>query len=294
MQPIVPCLWFDTSAEEAVNLYTSLFADSSIEKTARYNKESAQVSGQREGAVMTIVFRLAGQDFMALNGGPYYKFSPAISLFVNCASADEVDALWAGLLPGGTVMMDLMAYPFSPKFGWLQDKFGVSWQINLGARTQKINPFLMFVNANHGKASEAMDFYVAHFDNASVETRQLWGAGSPEPEGALKQGIFSLDGYEFRAMESAMNHAFAFTGAISFIVYCDSQHDIDRHWDFLSGNGGKESMCGWLEDRYGVGWQIVPAALGKWMEDPKRAGDVMKAMLPMRKLDMEKLEQAAR
>ncbi|NUM55839.1 MAG: VOC family protein [Candidatus Hydrogenedentes bacterium] len=294
MQRITPCLWFNNNIEDAIGLYTSLFDGSSIGKTARYGKEAADVSGQKEGAVMTMMFTLGGQEFMGLNGGPYYQFTPAISLFVNCATADEVERLWAGLSQDGLVMMPLDKYPFSEKFGWVQDRFGVSWQINLGARKQKINPFLMFVKDKHGKAGEALEFFVSIFDNAKIESVQRFGPGEHEPEGAVKQGIFTLDGYEFRAMESAMDHRFSFTGAISFIVHCDSQEEVDRYWAKLSGSGGKESMCGWLEDQFGISWQIVPRVLEKLMEDPKGGRLAMQALLQMRKLDIKALEAAAR
>lgn len=294
MKGITPCIWFNNRTEEAVNLYTSLFEKSSIGKTARYSKEAAQATGQQEGAVMTIMFTLAGQEFMGLNGGPYYKQTPAISFFVNCATAEEVDKLWEGLSKDGTVLMPLDKYPFSEKFGWCQDKFGVSWQINLGARAQKIGPFVMFYGDNHGRAEEAMNFFASIFENSKIETAMPWGPNQHDPEGTLMQGIFTLGGYEFRAMDNAYKHEFPLTGAISFFVNCESQQEIDHYWDNLTGSGGRESMCGWLEDRYGISWQIVPAALGKWLENPNAAPKVHHAVMQMRKLDYKTLEDAAK
>ncbi|MCC6793542.1 MAG: VOC family protein [Candidatus Hydrogenedentes bacterium] len=294
MQGITPCIWFNNNIEEAVSLYTSLFENSSTGNVMRYGKEAAQATGQQEGAVMTIVFTLAGHEFMGLNGGPHYKLTPAISFFVNCATAEEVDKLWEGLSKDGMALMPLDKYPFSEKFGWCQDKFGVSWQINLGARPQKISPFVMFYDKNHGKAEEAMTFFVSIFEHAKVESAMHWGPDQHDPEGTLMLGIFTLDGYEFRAMDSAYKHEFPLTGAISFFVNCESQAEIDHYWDKLSGSGGKESMCGWLEDRYGISWQIVPAALGKWMENPKTAARVHHAVMQMRKLDYKTLEDAAK
>lgn len=294
MQRITPCLWFNNNIEEAVNLYTSLFPDTSVGKIARYGKEGAAVSGQKEGDIMTMMFTLSGQEFMGLNGGPYYTFTPAVSLFVNCESEAEIDALWAGLSKGGMALMELAKYPFSEKFGWLQDKFGLSWQLNLAPRKQKIAPFVMFVKDKHGRASEAMEFLASVFNDGKIVKIDRWAAGEHEPEGTVKHGVFELGGLEFMAMDSAMDHQFGITGAISFIVDCESQDEVDYYWDRLTGSGGKESQCGWLEDRFGISWQITPTVLGKLMEDPKGGARVAQAMFRMRKLDIATLEAAAR
>lgn len=120
-QRITPFLWFDTQAEQAANFYVSVFDNSKILTSTRYSKESAQASGQPEGSVMTIAFQLDGQDFTALNGGPTFKFTEAISLVVHCQSQAEVDRYWDKLSAGGD--------PAAQQCGWLKDKFGVSWQI---------------------------------------------------------------------------------------------------------------------------------------------------------------------
>jgi predicted 3-demethylubiquinone-9 3-methyltransferase (glyoxalase superfamily) len=126
MQKIMPCLWFDDQAEEAVNFYLSVFPNSRITGITRYGPAGAEASGRPEGSVMTVTFQLEGQDFMALNGGPVFTFSPALSLVVNCRTQDEIDALWEKLSDGGAIQ----------ECGWLQDRYGVSWQIvpaSLGA-----------------------------------------------------------------------------------------------------------------------------------------------------------------
>ena len=119
MQKITPCLWFDNSAEEAVALYTSLFENSEITSVARYGETDAEVSGQPEGSAQLITFTLGGMEFTALNGGPMYQFSPAISLQVQCKSQEEIDTVWEKLSEGGEEEM----------CGWLRDRFGVSWQV---------------------------------------------------------------------------------------------------------------------------------------------------------------------
>jgi predicted 3-demethylubiquinone-9 3-methyltransferase (glyoxalase superfamily) len=120
MQKITPFLWFNDKAEEAVNFYTSTFKNATIKSTTRYNAESAKASGQKEGAVMTIAFNLNGQDFTAINGGPIFKFTEAISFVVNCETQEEVDYFWEKLTAGGG--QESMC-------GWLKDKYGLSWQI---------------------------------------------------------------------------------------------------------------------------------------------------------------------
>ncbi len=118
---ITPFLWFDTQAEEAVTMYTSIFPNSAITKVVRYTKEAAQASGQKEGAVMTVAFVLDGQHFAAINGGPHFQFSGAVSFVVNCANQDEVDHYWSRLGEGGDEK--------AQQCGWLRDRFGVSWQV---------------------------------------------------------------------------------------------------------------------------------------------------------------------
>lgn len=119
MQRITPCLWFDDNAEEAVKFYISLFRNSKILQVSHYGEAGSNVAGRPKGSVMTIAFQLDGQDFMALNGGPHFKFTPAISLMVNCETQAEIDQYWDKLSEAGGTQ----------QCGWLTDKFGVSWQI---------------------------------------------------------------------------------------------------------------------------------------------------------------------
>ncbi|HHF7349494.1 TPA: VOC family protein [Legionella feeleii] len=119
MQHIAPCLWFDNQAEEAAHFYTSIFKNSKILRLSYYGDAGAEVSGKPKGSLMTVTFQLEGQQFIALNGGPDFKFSPAISLFVSCESQEEIDDLWNNLSADGETV----------QCGWLQDKYGISWQI---------------------------------------------------------------------------------------------------------------------------------------------------------------------
>jgi predicted 3-demethylubiquinone-9 3-methyltransferase (glyoxalase superfamily) len=246
-----------------------------------------------EGKVLTGVFELAGQRFMALDGGPAFKFTPAVSFFVNCETEKEIDQLWARLSDGGSVLMPFQQYPFSEKFGWLNDQYGLSWQLNLGARKQKITPFLLFVGEQHGKAEEAMQFYTSLFENSRIEHVAHYGAGENGEEGTVQHAVFQLNGQEFMAMDSNLEHAFTFSEATSFYVECESQDEVDYFWNKLSAVPEAE-QCGWLKDQYGISWQIIPTALPELLNDPdpEKSRSVMEAMLQMKKIDIAGLEKA--
>ena len=295
MHKIVPCLWFDDQAEEATNFYVSLFQNSRVLNVTRYGEAAAGASGRPKGTVLTVTFQLEGQDFMGLNGGPVFRFTPAVSFFVSCRTRQEIDTLWSRLSEGGTVLMELDSYPFSERFGWLNDRFGVSWELNLKSRAQAIAPALMFVGRQHGRAEEALDLYVSSFPNSAIVYMERWGEGEGEPEGTVKHAVFSLNGQEFMAMENSGDHRFTFTPAISLVVSCQTQEEIDHFWNRLSEGGDEAAQqCGWLQDRFGVSWQIVPTVLDEMLQgkDAARSERVWKALLSMKKLDIEGLRRA--
>lgn len=296
-QTITPNLWFDGNAEEAVERYTRIFDDSSVGAIERYDEASAAAAGRPEGSVMTVAFELEGQSFVALNGGPQFEFTPAISFIVNCSTREEVDDLWAELSDGGETLMPLDAYPFSDRYGWLEDAYGVSWQVVFAddAPERTIVPSLLFVGDRCGQAEAAMAFYTSVFDEAEVTEVVRYGPDQePDEEGTVMYAEFTLAGQRFAAMDSAQTHEFDFTEAISFIVDCADQEAVDYYWEAFTENGGQEGQCGWLTDRYGVSWQIVPSVLNELLqdEDAERAGRVMEKLLEMRKLDVATLESA--
>jgi predicted 3-demethylubiquinone-9 3-methyltransferase (glyoxalase superfamily) len=298
-QPVTPFLWFNDNAEEAVNFYTSLFRNSKINKVLLYGEEGVEITGRPAGSVMTVDFQLEGQAFAAINGGPVFEINPAISYFVSCDTTQEIDILWEKLSDGGTVFMELDLYPFSEKYGWIQDKFGVSWQLILQQRTQKIAPCLMFAGEQHKKAEEAIQFYISVFGNAATPTGrseiiqlERYRAGEG-PEGSVVHAKFELNGLEFVAMDSHMEQPINFTPAISLSVNCETQEELDYYWDKLTEGGDVSfQQCGWLKDKYGVSWQIVPSILDTLMSDPAKSARVMQALFPMKKLDIETLINA--
>jgi predicted 3-demethylubiquinone-9 3-methyltransferase (glyoxalase superfamily) len=189
--------------------------------------------------------------------------------------------------------MELAQYPFSERFGWVQDQFGLSWQLNLTGRPQSTTPFLMFVGKQHGKAEEAMNFYVSLFKDSKVIGIERYGAGEEKSEGTVKHATFSLNSCDFMAADGGREHPFTFTEAISLFIRCKTQPEIDYFWERLS-LGGAKSRCGWLKDKFGVSWQIVPSILGDMLndEDDEKSDRVMKAMLQMDRLDIKTLKQA--
>jgi predicted 3-demethylubiquinone-9 3-methyltransferase (glyoxalase superfamily) len=296
MQKITPFLWFDTQAEEAVNFYCSVFENSKMGSVARYDEASSKASGRPAGSLMTAGFQLRGQEFVALNGGPQFKFNPSISFFASSKSENEVVEWYNKLSAGGAVLMPLDKYPFSDKYAWVQDKFGISWQLilSMGEIKQKIVPSMMFVGNVCGKAEDAINLYTSIFKNSQVGSIFRHGANQgPDKEGTIMFADFALDGQWFAAMDSAHAHQFAFNEAISFVVNCESQDEIDYYWNKLV-DGGQESMCGWLKDKFGISWQIVPKALSKMLgdSDRKKSQRAMMAMLQMKKIDLPALQKA--
>jgi len=295
-RPIIPCLWFDDQGSQAADFYASLFPESEILSTTHYGREGFEIHGRPEGSVMSVTFRLAGQEFLALNGGPHFTFTPAVSFFVACESEAEVDALWAALGAGGAVLMEPGKYEWSGKYGWLTDRYGLSWQIALGGLAgtgQRITPSLLFTGAQCGRAEAAMKRYVSAFEGARVDEIQYTDSGNGAPERLVRYARFTLAGHDFMAMDSAAPHEFTFNEAVSFQVMCEGQAEIDHFWAGL-GEGGQPGQCGWLKDEFGVSWQIVPTALPRLLRtgDGPAAARVTKAFLKMKKFDIAELERA--
>jgi len=294
MQKITPFLCFNKQAEEVANYYCSIFKNSKTLNVVHYG----DAGPGPKGSVLTVQFQLEGQEFVILNGGPSeFKFNPAISFLVNCNSTNEVNELWYKLSEDGKILMGLDKYPFSERYGWLEDKYGVSWQLYLSSEQyshmQKISPVLMFTNENSGKAEEAINYYISQFGNSGISNIVRYTKGEEGKEGTVKMGIFSLDGQTFMAMDSPIKQDFTFSPSISFFVNCNTQEEVDRLWKNLS-SGGAEGQCGWLTDKYGLTWQVVPEVLLKLIqdEDPKKSNNVMQAMLRMHKLEIDKLLKA--
>ncbi len=275
---VYPCFWMNNNAKEAALFYTGIFKDTRIIDENPY----------------VVMIQSAGQNIMLLNGGEHYKINPSISLYVHTTDPDEVEQVWQDLTAGGQVMMPLEAYPWSTKYGFVQDKFGLCWQISLGNEgdvPQKFAPFFNFTGVNFGKAEEAVQYYTSLFPDSSI-TGILKHKESPEADReTVLHTQFHLFGQVFMAIDSGAAHAFQFSPGVSIVIICNSAEEIDLYWDSLL-QGGKEAMCGWLSDRFGVSWQIVPSKLGEWMRDPEKGPRVAQAFMQMKKLDWAVLENA--
>jgi predicted 3-demethylubiquinone-9 3-methyltransferase (glyoxalase superfamily) len=287
MKHISPYLWFNNEAEAAVELYTSTFPESRVDSVSRYRDSGAEASGMSVGSVLSMEFEIGGQHMVAINGGPYYSFSPAVSFFVYCKTAAELDRIWERLSPGGSVLMELGQYPYSERYGWLVDRFGVSWQLMLSSERPLIVPCLLFTREHYGQAEPAIDFYTSTLPASAVEILER------QEDGKILFSSFSLHNQRFVAMESDLDHEFTFTPAISFLIECDTQAEVDRYWEAF-GEGGTTMPCGWLTDRFGVTWQIVPAELFDLInnEDTVKAERAMQAMLKMQKIDLSEIRRA--
>jgi predicted 3-demethylubiquinone-9 3-methyltransferase (glyoxalase superfamily) len=277
---ITPCIWFDGDAQEAAELYCTAFENSKI------------VSANP----MVVVFELGGDSFSGLNGGPMFAPNASVSFFARLDARADVDRAAEILADGGEFMMPLGSYPWSERYAWVQDRFGVSWQLFLGTDglSQRFSPTLMFTGANAGRAEEAINFYTAVFDSSKVISLSRYVDGEPDTKGSIKHGIFMLGDNVFRAMDSSMGSGFPFSEGISLVVHCHNQNEIDHYWENLTAEGGVESQCGWLKDKFGVSWQIVPTILAELVSDPEKAPRVVEAFMGMGKFDIERLREAAR
>ena len=289
MQKISTHLWFDKEAKEAAEFYLSAFEGSVL-------KSATTLHGTPSGDCDMVHITLADADFYFISAGPYFSLTPAVSFIVACEKKQEVDALWATLSAGGSVLMELGECPFSARYGWLTDKYGVSWQLMYTEQpvTQKITPSMMFVGKVAGKAEEAMNFYASIFPDSKVTPLMHYGQGEePEKEGALRFGKFMILNKEFAAMDSAREHDFTFNEAISFLVHCDTQEEIDNYWSKLSAVPEAE-QCGWLKDKYGFSWQITPSIMDEMLtdKDETRIARVTQAFLKMKKFDIALLKAA--
>lgn len=292
IRKIMPHIWFNTEAAEASAFYQGIFEKSSV-------LGRRVLSGTPSGTVEQITLVLEDMPLMLLSAGPGFSINPSISFMVSSDSKEEVRRIWSRLMEGGQVLMPLDTYDFSPLFGFLADRFGVSWQIMLvqnGPVPAKIRPALMFVGKNCGHAEEAIRYYAEVFPKAKVHSVTKYGtAFPPNTEDMVNHALFALEGQHFSIMDSAYEHDFGFNEAVSLMVTCDNQEEIDHYWSTLSAVPEAE-QCGWLKDRFGVSWQIVPRRMHEILEEAgeEALARVTQAFLSMKKFDIKALEKVYR
>jgi predicted 3-demethylubiquinone-9 3-methyltransferase (glyoxalase superfamily) len=243
---------------------------------------------------MAVVYKIFGRRMMNLNGGPGFTINPSISFFISADNQEELESIWNKLIIDGSILMPLNKYPWSTQYGWCSDQFGVNWQLMLDHHSScKIMPHLMFVGANAGKAEDAIGFYSSMFEKNKVVAISKYEEGEPDTTGFIKYSQFELEGQPFGAMDSSANHQFNFNEAVSFIITVDTQEEIDYYWNHLL-EGGAAGKCGWIKDKYGISWQVVPTILGKLMTNPATAPKAAYAFLQMSKFIIADLEAAVK
>lgn len=288
MQKIVPHLWFDKEAKEAAEFYTKIFPNSKINNIRT-------ITDTPSGDCDIVNFSILNYEFMAISAGPLFKINPSISFHVKCKTINEVNNLWEKLAEKGKILMEIGEYPFSKRYGWLEDKYGVSWQIILteGEITQQIMPAFLFTQEQYGKVEEALTYYTSIFSNSKSQILSRYNANeSPDKEGNIRYASLMLEGQEFGIMESAYEHKFKFNEAISLIVKCKNQEEIEHYWKLSDKKEAEQ--CGWLKDKYGVSWQVTPTIMDEMMKtaNKEQLARVTQAFLKMKKFDIKKLEEA--
>jgi predicted 3-demethylubiquinone-9 3-methyltransferase (glyoxalase superfamily) len=293
MQRIVPNIWSQGTAAEAGAFYASTFPDTSWTVVARY-PEIGLPDFQRDlaGKELVVDVTIRGYRIRLINAGNEFRPNPSISFIISvdprdddAAARAEIDRMWQALSDGGEVRMPLQSYPHSAHYGWVEDRFGVNWQLMLadpaGAEQPPVLPNLMFTGSEP-RAQEAIGMYTALFPDAEPGVLMeyppgaaAWAGGRP----ALMFADFTVAGQRLSAMDGGPDHDFTFTPGVSLEVDCADQAEIDRLWEALSAVPEAE-QCGWLVDRFGVSWQIVPAMMDELMQRP----GAYQKMLGMKKL----------
>ncbi len=297
MQKIIPHLWYDTQAKEAAEFYVTVFPDSKI-------NSHKVIKGTPSGDCDIMSFEVMGFKFMSISAGPLFKFTPAISFMVNFdpsqdpEAATRIDEIWNKLVEGGKVLMPIQEYPHSKRYGWLEDRYGVSWQLMLtnpdGEPRPAIIPSLMFAGENTGHAQESSDYYIETFKNSKRGIVAPYPEdAAPDPKSKLMFTDFMLEGQWFAAMDGGKMHQFNFNEAVSLLVKCEDQAEIDYLWEKLSAVPEAE-QCGWLKDKFGVTWQITPKEMDEMMSKgtPEQVQRVTQAFLKMKKFDVGTLRAA--
>ena len=277
-QRIIPAIWCDAADDEAARFYADVFREGSVVEQAPGLAATVSIHG----------FRLS-----LINGGDQYAPNPSISCILNFdpllfGGEDQARAYLDELyerLSGGGVLMELGEYPFSPRYAWVRDRFGMTWRLMLTDPAGEPRPFIlpsfMFGGTTHANAEEATEAWIALFDDARRGALRRYEEGGPMEAGTVMFTDFTLRGTWMAAMDSGAFHDFTFTPGVSMIVSCRDQEEIDRYWSGLSAATQAE-RCGWCVDRWGVSWQVVPHNIAELMADAA----TREKILQMGKIDL--------
>ena len=286
------CLWIDSArAVEAVDFYVGLFPESQAGRIDVFENSGSD----GEETIFAGEFSLAGRNMQLIGAHPHQQPNPSISLKFAASDRTTVERIGRSLLDGGAELMPFGSYPWSDYFGWVVDRYGISWQVLVEPdRPAQLAPALMFVGDQNGRAAEAIELYTSLFPDSGVEVLQRFGDEDADQRGNVFFAKIRLAGRRFDVTDSGVGHAFGFNDMVSLAVLCDGQDEVDRYWNGLLSGGGEPVQCGWLKDRFGVSWQIVPRRLNELLRssDSSGAAAVMRCMLGQVKIDLAELETA--
>ncbi len=300
MQKIVPNIWFNKNAAEAGEFYTQVFPNTTSKVTSSYPTENLpDFQKDLAGQPLTVELTIEDFEFVLINAGPEFRPNPSISFMVNfdplifaqaagidpasaqaaLAAREALDHAYNKLIDGGKALMELQEYDFSPYYGWVEDRYGVSWQLILTNYEGDPRPFIMpaflFGAEAQNKCRETIDRYLSLFPDSAWGTIYTYPvAMGPVTEEHIMHADLTLAGQWFVAADSGNEQPESFNHGISLEVRCADQEEIDRYWDALSAVPEAE-QCGWLIDNVGVSWQIVPVNIGELMQRPGAHGKLM-------------------
>lgn len=292
MQRIVPNIWCQRNAVEVGDFYAQVLPNASSTVSSSYPTEGLlDFQVPFAGLPLVVDVNVDGYQLRLINAGEEFWPTPAISFILNmdplkfdggeAEARERINSMWAAFSDGGTVRMELGEYPYSKLYGWIEDRYGVNWQLMLtdpeGPPAPLVVPSLLFTGAE-AKAQAAMDFYTDLIPGSSVDAAVPYPEGDDSPEGVMF-AQFTLAEQCFSTMDGGTDHKFTFSPGISLEISCPDQAEIDRLWDALSSVPEAEA-CGWVQDRYGVSWQIVPANMDALMKHP----GAYERMIQMKKL----------
>ncbi|RRJ87880.1 VOC family protein [Gulosibacter macacae] len=293
MQFITPNIWCQGNAEEVADFYVATFPNAQRTGGSNYPTEGL-LDFQQDfaGKALTVDLAIDGYALTLINAGNEFRPTPAISFIVNfdpsamTDAAGALDAIWARLSDGGEVRMPLQEYPFSKRYGWVEDRYGVNWQLMLTNPEGEPRPFLipslLFTGAEL-RAREAIERYTSLFRDSHLGNVLPYGeAGGAELAEGIMFSEFTLGGQWFTAMDGGSDHEFTFGEGLSLSVACADQAEIDRYWDALS-HVPEAAVCGWCKDEFGVSWQIVPANMEELMAKP----GAYEKMMQMSKIEID-------